>query len=295
MRANCNAGEDARGLLARGLLARGLLAFLHLHIALPSPHPRSFTSARLAIIVDFLRNQRFSEDRPAPVLVVKRPGALFAHEKMGGIMKRTIILVGLVLMLAATVVHADERLEITVHSGWSLMDIERKDPLCLACEDFFAVTTTVEGSPIFGTKAGYYLNRNTEVEGYFAVAPGHDAITDNSFECPPGRICPLADLYYPFFHIERNLISYQYGGSLIYNFTNSSIRPFASFGLGGVSSDVDQITHHDFTFQFGGGAKFYFGNIGLRIEVLDQVIPDNTITGDTEHEMQVQYGIVFGL
>lgn len=212
-------------------------------------------------------------------------------------MKRILYLAVLLAFLAPCAwADGGHDIEVTVHSGWSFIDVEKRDPICLVCEfPFFENTTTVNNSPLFGFKAGVYLSSHAEVEGRFSVSPNHNVITDNSFICPPGQICPLRDLYFPFYHLERNMVAYNYGGNFIYNFTTSDVRPFVTFGVGGVSSDVDQFTSHDFALQYGGGAKFYFGRAGLRLEVVDQLIPNYFLTSKTQHDVQVQYGIVIRL
>lgn len=209
-------------------------------------------------------------------------------------MKKILFVLVLHLLLFGSLSLAND-FEITVHSGWSFLNVDQRVPNCFLCrsDSFFGVTTTVDSSPLIGTKAGYYLNDHAEVEGQFAVSPSHRVVSDNSFVCPPDQICPLSAIAFPFFHVEQNMVVYQYGGSFVYNFTHSNVRPFASFGVGGVSSDVDGSTLHDFALQVGGGAKFYFSRLGLRFEVLDQVIPSYALTSKTQHDVQVQYGVVF--
>jgi outer membrane protein with beta-barrel domain len=202
-------------------------------------------------------------------------------------MKILSFLLALHLLLLVCAASAGEGMEVTIHSGWSFLNADHREP------SFFGIRTTVESSPLFGVKAGYYLNDRFEAEGQFAIAPSHNVITDNSFVCPPGQVCPLFEL--PFFHRERNMVSYQYGGSFVYNFTRGDARPFASFGVGGVSSHVDDVTRTEFAMQAGGGVKFYFQKLGLRFEVIDQIIPDYSLTGRTEHDVQVQYGVMFSL
>lgn len=202
-------------------------------------------------------------------------------------MRILILLLSLHLLLFVCAARAGEGMEITVYSGWSFLNADHQ------AESIFGFRTTVEGSPLFGVKAGYYVTDRFEAEGQFAVAPGHNVITDNSFICPPGKVCPLIEL--PFFHRERNMVSYQYGGSFVYNITQGNTRPFATFGVGLISSNVDDVTRTDFAMQAGGGVKFYLRKIGLRFEVIDQIVPDFALTGDTEHDVQVHYGIIIPL
>jgi hypothetical protein len=187
-------------------------------------------------------------------------------------------------------------MEITIHSGWSFADSETSYnpcPYCLAPIDYIA-TNSLGSSMLFGTKVAANLNRSMQVEGSFAVAPNRSLQSQNGYVCIPELPCPAGDLIYPpIYYTETNAVSYQYGGSFVYNLATRNVTPFFIFGIGGYSTDTNEKAHHDFALNIGAGAKFYFDKVGLRFEVSDSVIPDYFLTGKTEHDLQVQYGFVF--
>jgi hypothetical protein len=196
----------------------------------------------------------------------------------------------------------DGDLEVTIYSGWSFLNFEEETSLCRFCElainpriPFFETRRQVNGSFLFGVKAGYYLTDRAEVEGNFAIAPSHDIRIESFVNCPPGELCPLL----PDFLFSDNLVAYHYDGNFTYNLTDDKVRPFLTFGVGGVSSDpgnnFGENSQTDFVLNFGGGAKFYFDKIALRFEVNDHVIPNYFFSKKTEHDLQVQYGFVFKL
>ena len=200
----------------------------------------------------------------------------------------------------------DGKMEITIHSGFSFLDADERveTPPCIICRDappfpfVFVNEKSMNGSFLFGVKAGYYLNQKMEVEGAFAIAPNHEVTEINDIFCPPGELCPLIDeipLLIPSFLNQTNAVSYQYDANFVYNFTETNVKPFVTFGIGAVTTDLLLENQTDFALNFGGGAKFYFKNLGLRVEVNDHVMPDYFLTGKTEHDVQVQYGFLFRL
>jgi hypothetical protein len=211
----------------------------------------------------------------------------------------------LLIPLCLRAENSDGNLEITVLSGFSFLDAEVKTNPCPFCASVFPINflmeSSIKGSFLFGAKAGYYLNQSMEVEGSFVIAPNHELTETNTFFCPPGIICPLRDVapqFIPFFLRQTNVVTYQYDGNFVYNFAKNEVRPFVTFGIGGMTSDLSGFSEQnrtDFTFNFGGGAKFYFNKIGIRAEVNDHVIPDFFLTGNTEHDLQIQYGFLFRL
>ena len=212
-------------------------------------------------------------------------------------MNRGFVLVAL-LLLSAGITMADSPVggtEITIHSGWSFLDAEYRYSLCPEClaPIFPTLTTSVHDSAMFGFKGGYNLNRFMEVEGAFAISPGHRLERAGYPVCIPGLPCPAIDL--PVFILDTRAVAYQYDGNFVYNILAGSAVPFVTFGIGGVSTATDSETHTDFAVNFGGGAKVYFGNVGVRMEVNDHVITDYFLNGKTEHDLQVQYGFVFRL
>lgn len=206
----------------------------------------------------------------------------------------------------------DGDFEVTVFSGWSFVNVDRDDALCTFCipvfdpplvdfpSFFIRSRNEVGDSLLFGTKFGYYLNSRAEIEGTFAIAPNHDVRIEQTVVCLPGEICPLqTELLLPDFFFNENLIAYHYDVNFAYNLTQGNTRPYLTFGVGGISSDIGSNTQDnlktDLTFNFGGGMKFYFEKLAFRLEVNDHVIPDYFFSEKTEHNIQLQYGILFRL
>lgn len=206
----------------------------------------------------------------------------------------------------------DGDFEVTVFSGWSFINVDRDDAVCTFCfggidpplgeafPSFFIRTRNEVGdSLLFGAKFGYFLNDRSEIEGTFAIAPNHDVRIEQTVVCPDGEICPLQTILLPDFFFNENLIAYHYEANFLYHLTESKTRPYLTFGIGGISSDVGNNTgdnlRTDLAFNFGGGVKFYFERLAFRLEVNDHVIPDYFFTGETEHDVQLQYGILFRL
>jgi len=190
------------------------------------------------------------------------------------------------LLIAGWVVAAeiDKPVEFTFYSGVSLAAdrLENSGP-CLKGVDCvggsFHMKNTVSNSPLFGFGVGYYFTRNFELEGNFAVAPALQ------FQSESNLIAPL-----PSFNV--NVISYNYDGNLVYNFDWKGMRPFLTAGIGGITRDGDSV-HSDFTYNFGGGVKFYYKNLGLKLEVKDHIIPDFFQLGTKKNVFQIQPGIFF--
>ncbi len=187
--------------------------------------------------------------------------------------------------------------EITIYSGISFLDADAPFSPCPFCKSFpglFVGNQSLDSSLLIGFKMGRYLTENIEVEGNFSVAPSRDIHTDTSFDCPVYRLCLLEERsLLPFFEEDRNAVTYYYGGNFLYNISTARVTPFFSFGLGGVSTDLDVETKHNLALCIGGGTKFYLGKLGIRFEVNDHIIPDHFLTHDTEHDLQVQYGLLW--
>lgn len=189
--------------------------------------------------------------------------------------------------------------EITVHSGWSFLNAKVEYPVCPVCFPPYPYPQSeskINQSALFGFKTGVYLNDRFEVEGAFAVAPNHNHDFSNSQICIPENPCVLArDFIVPFGNQRENVVTYQYEGNFVYNFLKGDTKPFFTFGIGGVSSDFEQTVANNFAFNFGGGTKFYFNNVGVRLEVNDHVMPNYFLNQKTEHDVQIQYGLIFRL
>ena len=221
-------------------------------------------------------------------------------------MKSFILLILAVLSMPAWVFAngPSGKTEITIYSGISFLEAEREiTPPCILCDlparpGILPIFTKVsfESGFLFGFKVGHYLNSNVEVEGNFAIGPSQEVITDTFDFCPPDLcLLPQGDLPFPFLQAEESGVSYYYDGNFVYNFPFKNITPYATVGIGGISTDIQENTRSDVSFNFGAGVKSYFKQIGIRFEVNDHVIPDHFISDDTEHDLQLQYGVTFRL
>jgi len=216
---------------------------------------------------------------------------------------KTILFFIFILVCSFCFADSDWRNEVTIYSGISFVNAQHEGGFCLACEipipvDIppfsFVTKESVDNSFLIGFKYGHYFNENIEVEGNFSIAPNRKIEIESGFVCPPGVICPLVDLA-PVLFQKLSAVTYYYDGNFVYNFPTGKITPFFSAGMGGVSTDRDFFdTEHDLALTFGGGAKFTFEHVGFRIEVNDRVIPNYFLTDDTENDLQIQYGVMFG-
>lgn len=211
---------------------------------------------------------------------------------------KMLILVALLAQGAAWADSPARTSEITIFSGWSFLNAEQQVEVCPFCLYPYPspiAETEVKQSVLLGFKAGYYINGNFEVEGGFGIAPNHNVrFSNNQIVCIPEFPCPAdkSDLL-PYFTTPENLVAYQYEGNFVYNITTGDVRPFVTFGVGGVSSDLQAGARHNFALNFGGGSKFYFKKMGIRLEVNDHVLPSYFLNDKTEHDLQIQYGFVF--
>lgn len=174
-------------------------------------------------------------------------------------------------------------LEFTFYSGVSLgadtLENTTPCPGHLCSGDTLHLKNTVSNSPLFGFGVGYYFTKNLELEGNFAIAPSIQ------FRSRSNLIAPL-----PGFDV--NVVSYNYDGNLVYNFDWKGMTPFLTAGIGGITRDGLSV-HTDFTYNFGGGVKYYYKNLGLRLEVKDHIIPDFFQLGTKKNVFQIQPGIFF--
>jgi hypothetical protein len=178
----------------------------------------------------------------------------------------------------------DKPLEFTVYSGVSLAadTLENSGPCFrgLDCPGgVFTSKISVNNSALFGFGVGYYFTRNFELEGNFAIAPTHQFRSETN-------VVGFVDQ-------DLNLVSYNYDANFVYNFDWKGIRPFLTAGIGGITRDNISVTT-DFTYNFGIGTKFYYKDLGLRLELKDQIIPDYFQLGNKKNVLQIQSGIFFG-
>lgn len=217
-------------------------------------------------------------------------------------MKFFSVIVTLWLLCSSCFAEDNEHpVEITIYSGVSFAGMEDTSP-CIFCLDadipfplpiFVQQKRHLGNGVLIGIKGAYFLNRHIALEGNFGISPNQKLTSETTFECPPGFVCPA--LGFPFTFFERNTVAYVYDGNFIYHFLDQNVRPFLSAGIGGISTDVNSDIFTNFTLNFGGGLKYYFRNLGMRFEISDHVITNHWLTDETEHNLQVQYGLLFRL
>jgi len=203
-----------------------------------------------------------------------------------------------VAVLAGNVEH---KTELTIDSGWSFPGINETSQNCLLCavpvmSPYFSFqqAKSLNSSVLVGFRVDHYINDNMAIEGSFAVAPDHKLTQSSFIVCPPGQVCPL--LAIPDFLVQQNVVAYEYGGNFVYHFLTGQIRPYVLAGVGGISFAGNSDSKTNFTWVFGGGAKFFFTkNVGLRFEFNDHLIPNHFLTDRTQNDLQIRYGFVFGL
>jgi hypothetical protein len=174
-------------------------------------------------------------------------------------------------------------LEFTFYSGVSLASdtLEGTSPCPdgLCSGGSFHMKNTVSNSPLFGFGVGYYFTKNFQLEGNFAVAPGIQFQSDSNLVAPIARF-------------GVNVVTYNYDGNLVYNFDWKGMTPFLTAGIGGITRDGLSLST-DFTYNFGGGVKYYYKNLGFKLEVKDHIIPDFFQLGTKKNVFQIQPGIFF--
>jgi hypothetical protein len=175
-------------------------------------------------------------------------------------------------------------LEFTFYSGVSLASDRLENttpcPNTLECVGGpFHMKNTVSNSPLFGFGVGYYFTKNLELEGNFAVAPAIQFRSDSNL------ITPIA-----LFGV--NVVTYNYDGNLVYNFDWKGMTPFLTAGIGGITRDSLSV-NTDLTYNFGGGVKYYYKSLGLKLEIKDRIIPDFFQLGTKKNVFQIQPGIFF--
>lgn len=219
---------------------------------------------------------------------------------------RRLVFYFLALLVFPVVLIAQPKNEVTIYSGWSFPGIDSTRETCFLCAvpmmtpGFTQVETNKLGSSVlFGFKYSRSLNSRMAIEGNFSVAPHQKLESTSGINCPPGEICPLMPEPVPglpIYFTQRNMVSYFYDVSFVYQFTTGQAVPYVLAGVGAVSSDPESDIQTDLTWVFGGGAKFYLrNNVGVRFEVNDHLIPGYFLTDKTENNLQIQYGFIFGL
>jgi outer membrane protein with beta-barrel domain len=211
---------------------------------------------------------------------------------------------------------ADHRYEVTLVFGASLLGVEAESGRPLPLESLGPVAellpqgalrellpTTlrqqdrVGGSFLQGFQLARRLGRRAWLEGEFLIAPAHTRRRSVSFPCP-AQVCALtgiADLG-DALAVEERVTAYHYGLGFAYELARGDVRPYLSVGAGAVTYDVPREGATSFALAVGAGARLAMSDhLGARVEVVDRIVLDHFLTGDTAHDLQVRAGAVFRL
>ncbi len=163
--------------------------------------------------------------------------------------------------------------------------------------------TMLGNSPLFGVRYARYIKRRLAVEVDLEVGPGHDletsadvCIAERCFGA--GILTDLPGLRSPGIDFQRvpgrRITAWHYGAGLAYDITGGDVRPLLVFGAGGVSWSGSARTETDFELRFGVGLKILFGKVGARVDVIDHLVLDHFLSGESEHDIQVTAGLLVG-
>jgi len=237
----------------------------------------------------------------------------------------TLILAAVLVALSlVSVVRADEpaddaKNEIVVFGGISLLDANRSSTARFGGRGFqvpalrgfgrfgganlelptisFEAETSLGSSAIFGARYSRLIKDRLAVEADLQIAPTH-ALELRGGACVAGfcvdgsgrpgsdragRAPSLGD---------RNVIAWHYGAGLAYEITGGDVRPFVLLGAGASSWDGARAAETDFALRFGAGLKILFGRVGARVDVVDHLLLDHFLSGETEHDVHVTGGLL---
>jgi hypothetical protein len=236
---------------------------------------------------------------------------------------------GVALLGGAGVVAADDpasgsKNEIVVFGGASILDVDGGRDATIGMPGWpgdrwpgfpdiqVRTDTSMGGSVLFGARYSRYVKGRLAVEADLAVAPSHDLEAGGEL-CVEGRCygrAPGARVQGPWGRgpgmadmgnagkvdldglRTRSVTAWHYGGGLTYDITGGDVRPFVTFGAGGVSYSGARETSTDFALRFGAGLKVYFGRVGVRVDVVDHLVVDHFLSGDAEHDIHANAGFL---
>jgi opacity protein-like surface antigen len=153
------------------------------------------------------------------------------------------------------------------------------------------------GSFLQGFQVARRVGRRGWLETEFLIAPAHTLRRSASFRCP-AQICALAGLtdIAGGLSFDERVTAYHYGLGFGYELARGDVRPFLSAGIGAVTFDLADGGGTSLALEVGAGARFKISDhIGARLEVVDRIVPDHFLTGNTEHDLQIRAGAAFRL
>lgn len=179
--------------------------------------------------------------------------------------------------------------------------------------------TSLGSSALFGARYTRYVKDRLAVEADFAVAPTHSLEIDGdvcvSGQCYGRQDFDRAGMGGPFMQAMgrfggpmrprggqeyflndwrpgRDVTAWHYGAGLAYDITGGDVRPVVILGAGGVSYSGLGDSQTDFVMRFGAGLKVLFGRVGARVDVVDHLVIDHTLSGDAEHDVHATAGLL---
>jgi hypothetical protein len=124
--------------------------------------------------------------------------------------------------------------------------------------------------------------RRAHVEAGFSIAPSHDR--NGGARCPGGLYCA------GFPSVRESFTSYHLDGALRYDLLRSEVRPFLSLGAGHIWYDGGN--RDNWALNVGAGVHLRLAQRAYaRMDAIDHIIPDDALTGRTEHDVQVRVGV----
>jgi hypothetical protein len=158
----------------------------------------------------------------------------------------------------------------------------------------------IDGSALLGIRLGRRLGRRFVVEGGVAVEPGHQLEETVRLICSPPLCSPEQSGIYGSTRASVSLLSYEL--SVGYEITAGRVRPYLRAGLGAVAyagAPLERLGEEasfdpktTTTFVGGAGVDIELGAVAARIEAVDRVQHRHFVTGKSEHDLQVQIGLV---
>jgi len=231
----------------------------------------------------------------------------------------TFTLLGAAPVLRADQPPSEDKNEIVVFGGISLLDVSRSGqvtydgqnlgvsgmhfPVRFGRQPVPIPPVTIEGetslgsSVLFGARYSRLIKERLALEADLAIAPSHGLETH-------GRGC-VGDVCVDTSGLDRDgmyrfergfggrdVTAWHYGGGLAYEITGGDVRPFVLLGAGAVTWDGAAGARTDFALRFGGGLKILFGRVGARVDVVDHLVLDQFLSGKTEHDVHATAGLL---
>ena len=218
----------------------------------------------------------------------------------------TLAVLGTASARAADAPAQDERNELVVFGGISLLDADRSSQTTIDAGDIdmpgmggfsFEAETSLGSSALFGARYSRLIKDRLALEADLTLAPSHELETRGS-GCVAGFCIDAADAErysdgrFSRGFGERSVTAWHYGAGLAYELTGGDVRPLVLLGAGGVTWDGARETGTDFVFRFGVGLKVLFGRVGARVDVVDHLVLDHFVSGEAEHDVHATAGLL---